>query len=786
MATATKKADTAKSNNKIKKTANKKNETVEAASIKSTAKTVEKAKMTVGDGTLEKVTVQKTAKATIAEATVKAKKTTSSNGKKAAGKADKYYGLDTKTLVGIYRTMYTSRRVDDKEIQLKGQNKIFFQISGAGHEGVLTGAALAMKPAYDWFFPYYRDRALMLGLGMTVQEMLWSSVGAEVDPNSHGRQMPSHWGSVKLNVPSQSSCTGSQALHAVGAAEASYRASLLTSLQDKIEGFKGDEVVYMSVGDGTTSEGEWWEALSTASNLKLPVIFCVEDNGYAISVPVEVNTPGGDISKLVAGYPDLYIQKCDGTDPLESYETFQRAVEYCRARKGPAFVHGKVIRPYSHSLSDDEKLNRPDEERQADAAIDPIKTYAEFLMTEGIASTEQLEALRKGVDEEINKASDIAIETPQPAPETALRNVFSPDVDPTDRSLFDTEDGAELSGNAGTMVDLINRCMHEEMARDPRIVVFGEDVADCSREEYLETVKGKGGVFKVTANLQRKFGGARVFNSPLAEANIVGRAIGMATRGLKPVVEIQFFDYIWPAMHQIRNELALLRWRSGNDWKSPMVIRVPVGGYLKGGAVYHSQSGVSTFTQIPGLRVIYPSNALDPNGLLRTAIRCDDPVLFLEHKHLYRQAYNKSQYPTDDFMIPFGKAKKIREGTDLSIITYGALVQRSLVAAKQMEQEGISVEIIDLRSLLPFDWNAIAETVKKTNRVIVAHEDSLSFGYGAEIAARITGELFEYLDAPVKRVCAMDTFVAYAPQVEDAILPQVADVAKAIKEMNAY
>src|SRR5687767_2580148 len=542
----------------------------------------------------------------------------------------------------------------------------------------------------------------------------------------------------------------------------------------------------MSVGDGTTSEGEWWEALNTASNLKLPVIFVVEDNGYAISVPVEVGTAGGDISKLVVGFPDLYIQKCDGTDPLESYETFRRAVDYCRARKGPAFVHAKVIRPYSHSLSDDEKLYRPEEERQADAEIDPIKTYAEFLMTEGIASSEQLEALRNVVDDEINKAADIAIETPQPAPESALRNVFSPDVDPTDRSLFDTEDSTELSGNAGTMVDLINRCMHEEMERDPRIVIFGEDVADCSREEYLETVKGKGGVFKVTANLQRNFGSARVFNSPLAEANIVGRAVGMAIRNLKPVVEIQFFDYIWPAMHQIRNELALIRWRSGNDWKAPMVVRVPIGGYLKGGAVYHSQSGVSTFTQIPGLRVLYPSNALDANGLLRTAIRCDDPVMFLEHKHLYRQAYNKSAYPPDDFMIPFGKAKKVREGKDLTIITYGALVQRSLVAAKQAEQEGTSVEIIDLRSLAPYDWEAIAESVRKTNRVIVAHEDSLSFGYGAEIAARIADELFLDLDAPVRRICALDTFVAYAPQLEDAILPQSTDVAKAIAELKAF
>jgi 2-oxoisovalerate dehydrogenase E1 component len=723
--------------------------------------------------------VQTTGKATAAE-------TPSTETKAAAEAMDKYHGLDTETLVGIYKTMYTSRRVDDKEVQLKGQNKIFFQISGAGHEAVLTAAALAMKPAYDWFFPYYRDRALMLGLGMTPQEMLWSAVGAEVDPNSHGRQMPSHWGHKDLNVPSQSSCTGSQALHAVGAAEAGYRAGLIDGLKEKIDGFKGDEVVYMSVGDGTTSEGEWWEALNTAANLKLPVIFVVEDNGYAISTPVEVGTAGGDISKLVSGFPDLFIQKIDGTDPLESYAAFKAAVAYCRERKGPAFVHAKVIRPYSHSLSDDEKLYRPEEELQADAAIDPIKTYAEFLMTEGVASSEQLEALRKEIDAEVNKAADIAIETPQPAPESAYRNVFSPDVDPTDRQLFDTEDGAELSGNAGTMVDLINRCMHEEMERDNRIVVFGEDVADVSREEYLDRVKGKGGVFKVTANLQRKFGSARVFNSPLAEANIVGRAYGMALRGIKPVVEIQFFDYIFPAFHQIRNEVAVTRWRSDGDTKCPMVMRVPVGGYLKGGAVYHSQSGTTLFSHTPGLMIVYPSTALDANGLLRTAIRCDDPVLFLEHKHLYRQVYNKSQYPSSEFLIPFGKAKKVREGSDVTIVTFGALVERSNQACKRLEQQGITVDLIDLRTLVPYDWEAIAESVKKTSRVIVAHEDPLSYGYGAEIAARISDELFEYLDAPVKRVGATDTFVAYAPQVEDFILPQSEDVEKAVQELMKY
>jgi len=686
-------------------------------------------------------------------------------------------------LLTAYRTMLLSRKVDDKEIQLKQQSQAYFQISCAGHEAVLVAAGSHLRGGYDWFFPYYRDRALCLKLGITPLDMLLASVASGEDTTSGGRQMPSHWSSKRLNIPASSSATGTQCLHAVGCAEASVIYQHVTQIPDRESHFHEDQVTFLSLGEGATSEGEFWESLNTSCVKKLPILYLIEDNGYAISVPVETQTPGGEISKLVEHFPGLRTFRCDGTDFMASYRTLGEAVDHVRTRKGPAFVHATVTRLYSHSLSDDDKLYIPAAERDAEARRDPLKRMRHFLTSQGLATDADLADILTSVEREVNAAAEVAIAAPKPDPDTAAVYVFSENVDPSS-SNFSTDPAP--TGTPETMVANINTTLRDEMDRDPKLIVFGEDVADASREEALETVPGKGGVFKVTHGLQQTHGSDRVFNSPLAEANIIGRAVGMALRHLKPVVEIQFFDYIWPAFMQLRNEMAMMRYRSNNTWSCPMVVRAPIGGYLRGGGPYHSQSAVSIFAHSPGIRIAFPSNAQDAVGLLRTAIRCDDPVLFLEHKHLYRQPYNKAPYPGQNYMIPFGQAAVAREGSDLVVVTWGALVQRSLLAAQQAERDGISVAVIDLRTIIPYDWDTIAAYTEKTSRVIVVHEDQLTCGFGAEIAARVSQELFEHLDAPVTRVASLDCPVAYSPVLEEVILPDSADVLKAIRTLAAY
>ncbi|HUQ94705.1 MAG TPA: dehydrogenase E1 component subunit alpha/beta [Bryobacteraceae bacterium] len=680
-----------------------------------------------------------------------------------------YPHWNAEDLKRAYRLMLSARRLDDREVLLKRQNRIYFQISGAGHEAIQIAAGFLLRPGVDWVYPYYRDRALCLALGVTPREMLLQAVGAAADPASGGRQMPSHWGHPQWNIVSSSSPTGTQFLQAAGCAEASLRLDP-----------SSDEITLVSGGEGSTSEGEFWESLNIACLEKLPLLYLIQDNGYAISVPVEAQTAGGKISSLVSGFPDLWIGEVDGTDLFTSHDTLTSAIAWCRQRHGPALVHAHVIRPYSHSLSDDERLYRTQAELDSDARSDPLFRFPEILLKEGIVDRHALQLIGHEVELEVQEAADAALRADPPASGSALTHLYSA-LEPV------PETAPTPLGEPRTMVDSINLTIAGEMRRDPRILVFGEDVADCGRIENLAFVKGKGGVFKATQNLQREFGN-RCYNTPLAEAAIVGRAIGLATRGLKPVAEIQFFDYLWPAMMQIRDELATLRWRSNNGFSCPVVLRVPIGGYLGGGAVYHSQSGEVTFTHIPGLRVVMPSNALDATGLLRTALRSEDPVLFLEHKKLYREPYNRSPYAGLEYTIPFGKARIVRPGKNLTIVTYGALVQKSMLAATRIEGANPqwSIEIIDLRSLSPYDWEAIAASVRRTNRVLIAHEDVLSWGYGAELAARIAAELFEHLDAPVGRVAAKDTWVAYHPALEDEILPQVADLVREGERLLRY
>lgn len=689
--------------------------------------------------------------------------------------------LSPAELIGLYRSMLLSRFIDDEEIRLKKRNQVYFQVSSAGHEAIGVAAAFLLRPGHDWFFPYYRDRAMCLHLGITPTEMMLSAVGAAEDPISGGRQMPAHWGHRRLNIVSQSSPTGTQYSQAVGVAEGGRyiraRGIDLPAAED--------EVVLVSSGEGATSEGEFWEALNVACNGALPVLFLVEDNEYAISVPVEVTTAGGDIGQAFSGLPNLMVLQVDGNDLAASLDVMDVAVRALRAGRGPVLVHAKVTRPYSHSLSDDQVYYRTQEELSREKDLDCLLRAEKLLIARNIIEADSLADLKKDCLKEVRDASERALKAKKPDPSTLLTHLYS------ERQLQRPApgyDGTPLGGGEPLpMAQAINRTLLQEMTINEKILVFGEDVADCSREKALAECKGKGGVFKVTYGLQREFGNERVFNSMLAEASIIARSIGMAVRGLKPVPEIQFLDFIWPAFNQIRSELATMRYRSAGAWGAAVVVRVPVGGYLRGGAMYHSQTAESIFASCPGIKIAYPSNAADAMGLLRAAMRMDDPVLFFEHKHLYLQGYSRANDPGPDYVICFGRAKIKRAGSDITILTWGALVQRCLDAVERFTRRSeMTVEVIDLRTLVPLDEETIRASVRKTGRVLIAHEEFLTAGFGAEIAARVAQDCFEWLDAPVKRIGARNAWVPYSPGLEEAVLPQVADIEKALEELADY
>ncbi len=685
-----------------------------------------------------------------------------------------------------------SRAIDDREIALRQQSQVFFQISGAGHEALLLGLARSLRPGYDWFFPYYRDRALVLGLGVTPLEILLQAVGSADDPASGGRQMPCHWGDAARHIVSQSSPTGSQCLPAVGCAEAG-RYIVGRDLPGCTA--YGDEVTYVSLGEGACSEGEFWESLNTACRLGLPVLYVVADNGYAISVRASDQAPA-PVSEMVMGIRGLHVTRIDGRDYFEARARGADAIERVRAGQGPGLIHATVTRPYSHSLSDDQKKYRPSAELEDEAEHDPILLLERALIEMGVLTAEHAQEVRdRGARHRGRRrqggprrrpSRPRVRHPPRPRAPPGDRAHRPPDpADPADPPGEGDAEGEREGREPVTFGEAIRLTLHEQMARDERIRVFGEDVADAD-PRVLGTVPGKGGVFGVTHGLQTAFGIARCYNTPLAEANIVGRAIGQGTRGLRPSPEVQFFDYIWPAMQQIKSEAATLRWRSNDAFTCPTVLRVPIGGYLTGGSIWHSQCGESIFAHVPGLLVAFPSRARDAAGLLRTAFRCEDPVLFLEHKHLYRQGYNRDPMPPADWLLPFGKGAYVTRGERVTVVTYGATVHRARLAAREIDPDGDAVEIVDLRTLVPWDQDIVAESVAKTGRVLVLYEDTLRCGFGAEVAAWIADECFEALDAPVWRLAALDTPVPYEPTLEQAVLPQVDDIARDLRALLAY
>jgi 2-oxoisovalerate dehydrogenase E1 component len=688
------------------------------------------------------------------------KSTEPTNGKETKKQKSELMGFGKDELLTILRKMVLAREIDDKALRLLKQGKTFFHIAASGHEAIQMAIGLSLNPKKDWLFPYYRDLGTVLNAGMTTEEFFLGCYAKANDPASGGRQLPTHWGMTRANLPSQSSPTGTQYLQAVGAALASVK--------------RGERnISYVSSGEGTTSQGEFHESVNWASREKLPVLFCVQNNKYAISVPVS-NQSGGkgnSIAEMMAGYHSLLRMSIDGTDFFESYKKVQEAITYIKNGKGPALIEANVVRLQSHSSSDDQKKYRDPAELAEELKNCPIEKLFQAMKSEGMINDSEYEKIKEEVKVEVDEASDKAFNEPNPDPKNATKFLFD------ESGLRDSleYEVKEPDGNKIVMVDAINHALHEEMERNKAMYIFGEDIADK-----------KGGVFTATKGLSTKFGDDRVFNSPLAEASILGVATGMSLTGLKPIVEVQFGDYIWPAFMQMKNETSSMRYRSNNAWSSPVVVRVAVGGYIHGG-LCHSQNIESIYAHVPGMFIAFPSNAADAKGLLKTACRINDPVLFCEHKGLYRQSYAITPEPDDDYLVPFGKAKVVKEGIDLTVVSYGVSLWDSVNAAKKLEEEeGYSIEVIDIRTIVPLDEESIFKSVKKTNKVIVIHEDTLTGGFGAEIASRIADNCFQYLDGPVKRIAAMDTHIPYSPILEDAVLPNKQKIYNGIKELLNY
>lgn len=684
-------------------------------------------------------------------------KTKKQNTKSYLDDLSNYFQLSDIQLLDAYKFMLTARLLDDRNEVLIKQGKAYFLISGSGHEAIQVAMAMAMKPGKDWFYTYYRDTALGIAAGVTARDFMRHMMAKATDPFTGGRQMNLHLGSKELRIPTSSSPTGSQYLQAVG-----------TALSCRFR--KTDEIVYVTGGEGSTSEGEFFEAANWAAREKLPLIFVIQNNSYAISVPVENQTAGGSIYKALSGFEGLNRFKVDGTDFLLSYGTAKEAVRLARNNEGPSLIYADVVRLRSHSISDAQEKYRSKESLDKDIENDPLTKFEKFLLDSKISTNENLAQTRKEISGEILKISDEVFIEPNPDPATIFQYMYCPEEEQT--KIEYNKSGDE--GQPIVMVDAVNHALHEEMEKNPNMLIYGEDIAD-----------GKGGVFTATKGLSTKYGDERVFNSPLAEASIVGTAIGMAVTGLKPVVEIQFADYIFPAMMQIRDELVTLRFRSNNSFSAPVVIRVAVGGYI-GGGLYHSQNIEALFAKSHGLLIACPSNAADAKGLLKTACRLNDPVLFLEHKFLYRQAYAKSPEPSSEYLIPFGKAAIKREGDDITLVAYGAMVEKCLRASREMEKRGVSVEVVDIRTIVPLDMDTILKSVKKTGKVIVVYEDSKFQGFGAEIVSQISESAFEYLDAPIKRVAGLDVHIPFHPVLEKAVLPQDDWVLKACEEIAKY